>query len=119
MLKLNSYDEYDELENELSNLKWEVKDSLGEARENFVRMVKENSGKKQYYIGYAVYSSEGEFKKFDCGNFFIDREVKTLEDVFYLDYVVSNLVKSGEKEFIKIISFTELENNGTQKLGVK
>ncbi|MGL5960841.1 MAG: hypothetical protein ACRCZ0_02660 [Cetobacterium sp.] len=90
----------------------ELKD-LEEAKKSFKKMIVANAGKYQYYVGYAIYEGQ-DFRGFDSANFFVDREILSLEDVFYLDYVVSGHVKP-ENGFVKIISFAKLEVSGTHK----
>lgn len=68
----------------------------------------------KYFCSYAVFTQEGKLKTIDSGIFFIDREVKTQSDMYYLDYTVTGFVKPEGGDFVKMVSWNCLgEPNGT------
>ena len=84
------------------------------AVEEYNKRIEENSSKWKYFCSYAVYNAEGELKIIDSGIFYVDNEVSTQSDMYFLDYTVTGFVKPEDGSFIKLISWHCLgKPNGT------
>lgn len=108
-------EEFAEVAREISELDTkDMRAKLESAQEEYIARIQKQAQQWKYFCSYAIYDPNGVLKIIDSGIFFMDNEISTQEDMFFLDYTVSSFVKPEGDSFVKLISWHCLgKPNGT------